>query len=71
MAIPSKNLDIFEKLQSEELDMVSNYAASLIRNRVPHTKAYNDFMSARKRMLKKNTMTDEEIDAVIHEGSNK
>lgn len=70
MAIPAKNLDIFEKLQSEELDMVSNYASSLIRNRVPHTKAYNDFMNARKRMMKKNTMTDEEIEAVIHEGSN-
>ena len=70
MAIPAKSLDIFEKLQSEELDMVSNYAASLIRNRGPHTKAYNEFMNARRRMLKKNMMSDDEIDVVIHEGSN-
>ena len=68
MAIPAKTLDIFEELQSEELDMVSNYASSLIRNRAPHTKAYNDFMEARKRMLEKNKMTDEEIDVVIQEG---
>lgn len=67
MAIPAKNMDIFEKLQSEELDMVSNYASSLIRNRVPHTQAYTQFINARNRMMKKNTMTDEEIDAVIHE----
>ena len=67
MVIPAENMVIFEKLQSDELDMVSNYASSLIRNRVPHTKAYDEFVQARKRMLAKNTMTDEEIDAVIHE----
>lgn len=66
MAIPAENMMIFEKLQSEELDMVSNYASSLIRNRVPHTKAYNEFMKARNRMLKKNPMTDDDIDTVIH-----
>lgn len=67
MAIPAENMVIFEKLEREELDMVSNYASSLIRNRTPHTKAYNNFIKARERMLKKNQMSDEEIDTIIHE----
>lgn len=69
MGIPVKNLAIFEELQQDELSMVTNYAASLIRNRVPHTKAYYDFQQARKRMLAKNPMSDEDIDRIIHEGS--
>ena len=65
MGIPVKNLEIFEELQQDELDMVSNYAKSLIRNRVPHTTSYYKFQEARKRMLAKNPMTDEDIDRTI------
>ena len=68
MVIPAGYMDVLEELKSEELDMVLNYASSLIRNRVPHTKAYDEFMRARNRMLAMNMMTDEEIDMAIHEG---
>lgn len=66
MAVTAKEQNIFDQLRAEELSMVSNYAASLIRNRTEHTDAYYRFQEARERMLKKNPMTDEEIDAVIH-----
>lgn len=68
MTLSAAKRDIFEKLQEDELDMVSNYAASLIRNRTSHTDAYYKFMEARKKMLRKNPMTDEEIDREIHAG---
>ena len=63
--ISTKEMNIFENLQQDELDMVSSYAASLIRNRTPHTDAYYKFQEARKRMLEKNAMSDNEIDAII------
>ncbi len=66
MGIPAKNMTIFENLKQDELEMVSNYASSLIRNRVPHTEAYDRFQEARARMLKKNAMSDEDIDRIIH-----
>lgn len=51
--------------------MVSSFASSLIRNRTEHTDGYYKFIEMRKRMLQKNQMTDEEIDAEIHAGDQK
>ena len=68
MTLSAAKQDIFDKLQEDELDMVSNYAASLIRNRTSHTDAYYKFMEAREKMLQKNPMSDEEIDKEIHTG---
>ena len=53
MGIPVKNLEIFEELQQDELDMVSNYAKSLIRNRVPHTTSYLSFRRLVKECLQR------------------
>ena len=67
MAITTKERNIFDSLQSDELILVSNYASSLIRNRRPHTEAHEKFIQFRERMLKKNPMSSEEIDKIIHE----
>ena len=62
----ARDMTIFEKLDNDEWTMVSSYASSLIRNRSENTEAYEWFQAARERMLKKNPMSDEEIDAEIH-----
>ncbi|MBO4907776.1 MAG: hypothetical protein J5476_00705 [Lachnospiraceae bacterium] len=66
MAITAQQMTVFNNLEQDELDMVSNFASSLIRNRTSHTDAYYKFQEARKRMLKKNPMSEEEIDKEIH-----
>lgn len=66
MAVTAREQSIFDQLQEDELSMVSNYAASLIRNRTEHTGAYYRFQEAREKMLKKNPMTDAQIDDIIH-----
>ena len=60
MAIATRDMSIFYDLKQGELDMVSNYAASLIRNRVQHIEDYYKFQKMRDRMLAKKTMSDEE-----------
>ena len=69
MAITAQQMSVFNNLQQDELDMVSSFASSLIRNRADHTDAYYRFHESRRRMLKKNCMTDEEIDKEIHKDS--
>ena len=71
MAITAQQINMFNSLKQDELDMVASFASSLIRNRASHTDAYNKFQEARQRMLKKNSMSDEEIDSEIHQGTNK
>ena len=66
MAVTAQEMRIFDNLQQDELEMVSNYAASLIRNRVKHTDDYYKFQETRRRMLAKNPMSDEKIDEIIH-----
>ena len=66
MVISAKDMSVFENLKEDEMVLVSSYASSLIRNRSPHTDAYNKFQEARQRMLKNNPMDSEQIDAVIH-----
>lgn len=66
MAMTAKEKGIFDQLQTDELALVSNFASSLIRNRTEHTEAYYRFQQARERMLEKNSMSDDEIDAIIH-----
>ena len=62
------DLNLFKKLKADEYELVASYASSLIRNRVSgHTEAYYKFQEMRNRMLKKNPMSDEEIDRIIHE----
>ena len=65
MAIPAKDMNVFENLKADELILVTNYASSLIRNRAPHTDAYYKFQEARARMQKKNPMTSDRIQSVI------
>lgn len=67
MSLLAQEMGIFENLQKDELEMVSSYAASLVRNRVAHSDAYYQFQEARERMLNKNPMSDDEIDKLIHE----
>ena len=69
MAITAQQMTVFNNLEQDELDMVSSFASSLIRNRVSHTDAYYKFQEARNRMLKKNPMSDEDIDSEIHKGT--
>ena len=71
MAVTAREQKIFDQLQADELSMVSSFASSLIRNRTEHTDGYYKFIEMRKRMLQKNQMTDEEIDAEIHAGDQK
>ena len=66
MSVTARDMTIFEELDNEEWSMVSSYASSLIRNRGENTEAYEWFQAARERMLKKNPMSDEEIDVEIH-----
>lgn len=68
MATTAQAKKIFDQLDEMELSMVSNYASSLIRNRTEHTEAYHRFRAFREEMLKKNPMTVEEIDQIIHNG---
>lgn len=67
MAISTKEMSIFENLKQDELVLVSSYAASIIKNRTPHTDAYYNFMNARNRMINKNPMSSDDIDRIIHE----
>lgn len=67
MAITAREQSLFDQLQADELSMVSNYAASLIRNRTEHTEAYYQFQKAREKMLKENPMTDAQIDDILHQ----
>ena len=53
MAIATRDMSIFYDLKQDELDMVPNYAASLIRNRVQHIEDYYKFQKIRDRMLAK------------------
>lgn len=59
-------MTVFEKPDNDEWTMVSGGALSSITNRSENTEAYEWFQAARERMLKKNPMSDEEIDAEIH-----
>ena len=68
MAMTSQAKSIFDQLDETELSMVSSYASSLIRNRGDHTEAYHRFHAFREEMLKKNPMSVEQIDSIIHNG---
>ena len=70
MATMAQAKMIFDQLDETELSMVSNFASSLIRNRSEHTDAYHRFRAFREEMLKKNPMTIDEIDSIIHNGEN-
>lgn len=59
---------ILDQLDETEMSLVSSYASFLIRNRGEHTEAYHRFQEFRERMLKKNPMTVEEIDSIMHAG---
>ena len=62
-----KDYSVFDKLDMDEYMLVASYASSLIRNRhSENSEASCKFQEIREKMLKKNPMSDEEIDRQAH-----
>ena len=66
MAVAAEELQILEKLDHSEMEMVMSFASSLIRNRREHTEDHDRFQTIRDKMTKRNPMSMEEIDRIIH-----
>ena len=66
MSTDAEGLSVFDKLDNSEKEMVISFASSLIRNRQEHRSDYQRFQEIRNKMVKKNPMSMEEIDRIIH-----
>lgn len=66
MAVAVDELQILEKLDRAEMEKVMSFASSLIRSRQGHKDDYYRFQEIRDKMTKKNPMSMEEIDRIIH-----
>ena len=66
MSMVAEEYGVLEKLDNSEKEMVLNFASSLVRNRKGHTDEYYRFQEIRNKMTKRNPMSMEEIDRIIH-----
>ena len=66
MAIAADELQVLEKLDRSEMEMVMSFASSLVKNRQGHSEDYHRFQEIRKKMIERNPMSMEEIDKIIH-----
>ena len=66
MSMVVEEYGVLEKLDNSEKEMVLSFASSLVRNRKEHTDEYYRFQKIRDKMTKRNPMSMEEIDRMIH-----